>query len=403
MTVLVQSISDFFKLMIQGFNLSTIFPAFIFVGLIDLYILPKLPANSLFPNLQNDQMGSKIGLTIILVGVIAYLLDAANFQIIRLFEGFWFRNWFPFTYFEEQYREYVRQMVADIEMLETVIENLKNKAKQKLALYDRLITQQESPKSEQNFLQKFSKKLDFLWPRTSKPSSSGTSGPEMNLQITQEMLDSLLHSAERLLLLADELASHKKALAGEIGDRLPTDEDFVLPTPYGNVIAAAEQYPKKLFNMDTIVLWPYLVPTLTKNGYAQYVVREKSMMDFLINLAFILGVFGFLLAIVEMAFTGLSWILFQQQIIVWGSVLFLYFLSVWGAGGWASSVSIAFVLFRDDLRKALRLRQVNSYDEEVQLWENASSFLRSKDSPESRAKWGRMIYDLSSYQSLDES
>ena len=96
MSVLVQNLGDFLKLLVQAFNLSSTFPALIFVILAQLYVLPLLPKDSLLGLL--DEMWNtttKTGGTIVVTALIAYLLDAANLWVIRLFEGYWLMDKWP--------------------------------------------------------------------------------------------------------------------------------------------------------------------------------------------------------------------------------------------------------------------------------------------------------------------
>ena len=97
MSILVQNLSDLLKLLIQSFNLSSTFPALIFVILVQLYIVPLLPEKSPLHLLQSWCDVGSIGAAIILVALISYLLTVVNRPLIRFFEGYWLQNQWPFN------------------------------------------------------------------------------------------------------------------------------------------------------------------------------------------------------------------------------------------------------------------------------------------------------------------
>lgn len=340
MTTLVKSLGDFLNLLVQAFNLSSIFPAFVFVILLQLYVLPVLPEDSPLYLVETMDISAQTGVTVILVVLLAYLLDAANMNIIRLLEGYYFSDQFPFDVFRKHNQDHVEQTVTQIRQLESWIDMLTEQAER-----------------------------------------------EHNLKRRKEQL-----------LLADQLADHHDRLLRQITDKYPEDTEYVLATPFGNVIAAAEQYPRKAFGMDAIVLWPFLRPILTEKNYAQFVVREKAVMDFLVNLTVVLAIFGGLFGLVEWFFTGFSWLLVGKLTLIALACCITFLLSVQGAASWGVTIRTSFVVFRDDLRQALRLRKVRFYKDERELWETASDFFRGESSDEEQIELGQAIFDASSYR-----
>lgn len=335
MTTLVQNLSDFLKVLIQAFNFSSTFPALVFVILSRLYLLPSLPeSSSLRVDIRWDD-GTLTIVSILLVALIAYFLDAANLAIIRFFEGYWFKNQFPFDECRKRHQEFVRRTQKRVRNLESVV--------------DALI-----------------------------------------VQATQQQ-------KEELLDLAREIVAHKRDIISQVADKYPDDPAYILPSPFGNVIAAAEQYPRKVLGMDTVALWPFLVPTLTRKNYAQFILREQAVMSFLVNTTVILALFGFLLGITEWLLYGWSWVLAGKLALVAVCCAVTFLLSIQGAAGWGATMRTAFVLFREDLRSELHLRRPSDYEDERLLWEMASNFLRAQSSLEKQVKWGRAIFNASSY------
>ena len=335
MSVLVKNLGDFLKLLVQAFNLSSIFPALIFVILVQLYVLPLLSQDSLLGIDKMWDATTKTGIHIILVVFIAYLLDAANLQIIGIFEGYGLSHLFPLNWLQKRNRDFVSRTWARIRELEWLIDRLTDQGKQ------------------------------------------------------QERID--------LLDLAEKLLTHKRELIKEV-EKFPEDPEYVLPTPFGNVIAVAEQYPRKIFGMDSVVLWPFLIPTLTKKNYAQFIVREKAVMDFLVNITVVLAGFGCLLGIVEWWVNGLSGALIVKLSLVALSCILTFVLSIQGAATWGDTIRAAFVIFREDLRQTLRLRKPQDYEDERSLWETTSNFFRAQGSQNDQKRWGHAIFDEASYE-----
>lgn len=335
MPVLMQSLGDFFKLTIEAFSLSSIFPSIIFVMLLRQCIFPLFQDGpALLLGASGDETLSFF-LTAIFVALVAYLLDAANMQIIRLFEGYWFQDQFPFNLVQRLNQNYVSTTVGAIRQLEELIEALDKQGEQE---------------------------------------------DEPDLQ-----------------LCALYLARYKTRLVKTIDRKYPEDPDRVLASPFGNVICAAEQYPEKVFGMDSIVLWPFLVPTLTDKSYAPYVVRSKATVDFLVNLTTVIGLFGLILGFSEIAVNGYTPALAPKLLAVFVSCTITFLLSVQGAAGWGSTIRTAFVLFRHDLRQSLGLRCPKSYKDERRLWKEASHFFRAQRTEVEQQRWGSHIYDRSSY------
>lgn len=338
MSALVQNLGDFLKLVIQAFNFSSSFPSGVFVTLVYLYLLPLLsPTSPLRIDLIEDPF-LRGGLLLVQVALIAYFLDAANLPLIRLFEGYPIRGQYPFNRWEHRNRAFVKYTVDKLRELEKII--------------GRLTAQAEH---------------DEHW--------------------------------EKLLNLAEKLDDHRDRLSSQIAYRFPEETRFVLPTAIGNIVSAAECYPSKVFGMDAVTLWPFLSPILTREQFAPFVLREKAMMDFFLNLTVMLGGFGLLFGLGAWWVEGWSLELIVVLLLVGIASATTFGLSLYAAANWGTTIRAAFVLFREQLRQILRLRQPHYYEDERQLWQTASNFLRAKKAPETQLAWGRDIFDQSSYLS----
>lgn len=159
----------------------------------------------------------------------------------------------------------------------------------------------------------------------------------------------------------------------------------ILPTRLGNVIACAEQYPSVLYDIDSVALWPYLVPFLQKSGYVTFVASEKSLLDFLLNMSVITLVFGaewlytdFLFAptVSDLRFWG---VMVLKAIVVCFTAYLFYVFAIQGALAWGHTVRVAFALHKDALREHLGLKPFKNEVDERARWKYVGYFFRDQD------------------------
>lgn len=318
MAVVVKSFSEFLNLLVSSFNLSTIFPSTVFVIAVRAFVLP-----SFFGNRTNFDLseiaGSETGLLLLAIAVIAYFLDASNYKLTRILEGYSLVMRFPFKLVFEPYwkaqKSYVEKTIKDIRKLDSAIEGL-------------LI----------------------------------------------EIETASLSRKKELKSLVDQATGLRNELSMRIANKYPTKSADILPTPFGNVIRSAEEYPRRLLGMDAVVLWPFLVPTLVEKGYGQFVARQKAMLDFLINTLALTFLFSLLLFCGDLISSEINGIAVFRSIVLAPFCFVLYYIAIQAAIGWGETIRTAFVLHRDDLRNTLGLRHPSSLTEEIGLWEKTSQF-----------------------------
>ncbi len=332
MGAFVKKVSDLLSLLIQQFRLAAFVPAAILVIANVVFVLPlaqQAPFLSKWIN-SFDPLPEGSDLTVMVMGtiVVGYTLAALNIPIIRFFEGYSLLGW-PGSIL---YRSQVR-----------VFRYLKQKARE------------------------YEKKAEELGRLASERNNS----------------DLLVH------------ARYYQLLAKIVQQRLlweyPGEEEWrLLPTRLGNVIAAAEAFPNKLYRLDAVALWPYLVPILVQRGFTALMEKEKSVMDFLLNMSVISIVLGGELGILTFFRPGysLAWLRGLYLFALFGLVGFVFYLfSIPGAMGWGLSFRAAFVLYKDELRRVLGLVSPKDYYDELWLWQQVSKFYRDKDS------WaGRLVF-----------
>lgn len=166
----------------------------------------------------------------------------------------------------------------------------------------------------------------------------------------------------------------------------PSKEALFLPTRIGNVIKSFEEYPKTRYGMDTIALWSRLVPVLKDKEFLDYVLQEKSVFDFLLNMCLVTSILG-----IELAYRSIylhQWIAIPLiSGLTYLILRILYEGTYIAARQWGTVVRVAFDLYRHDLAKWLSLRPASTFQEEWDRWDAISHFF---------------LYHKPSYRSFDE-
>lgn len=321
-----KTLSDLVTFLAQSFKLSAIVPAFIFLFLHDILIVPYLPAISPINNYQNLDLTSKyIG---ILVGalLLGYSLSIMNIPLIQLYEGYpWRSTWYG--------RLLVKVKIYKRKQFESLIN-----------LYHEMDEQ----------IDEIDKQLEQL----------GTFDEQRN------------ELGRKSATFRNILIKERPLVEQVLRDYFPPEDSLVLPTSMGNVMAAFESYPWIRYQIDAVALWPRIVPILTNNKFAAFVEREKAGLDFVLNFSILFFVLS-----IENCFIGL---LYSQDpitpLILSGVLLILsllfYKISILGAGNWGMTVRVAFDLYRYELLQSLYLKMPDSFDREKQIWSSVSAFLR---------------------------
>jgi len=321
-SAVIATLSDVVGFLAQSFKLAAVFPAFIFTLLNEFLILPHLPKKGIVAELVNLNLSSKFVIAVVVALLLGYTLTIVNIPLIRLFEGYPFRDtWYG--------RRLTRLQQARLQVLRMEIAGLE----EEIARLKEEATHYEVGKLEREALY------------------------------------------QRRKALEEKLKAERPLYEQQIRDYFPA-MTALLPTTLGNTIAAFEEYPSTRYGIDAVVLWPRLLPTLTKENYAVYVEREKAGLDFVLNLCSL-----FLFLGLEVVYVGL---IFSQNYVDWlvgaGFVAFLalvfYKTAVVGAYSWGTTVRVAFDLYRYHLLRALYGHPPDEFPAEIGAWKRISQFLR---------------------------
>ena len=316
MNAILSGFSEVIAFLLQSFRLAFVVPAFIFLGLNAFFILPALPptkySEQFFHLKPTDQLLLIAGASFLF----SYFLSILNLWIIRLFEGYHWRDTGIGKYLVAR-KQAEKQWWMDL-----LLERVK-----------KVLSMQDLPMKD---------------PRR------------------QQSADDL-----------EEIESVIEPLVNQIlQERYPVTQQPFLPTSLGNAIAAFEDYPRARYGIDAVLLWPRFLPTLTNKKFAPYIQRSKDQFDFLINLCFLLLLFSLESLCVGLALAEdwSLWVISTGIAIL--TAIAMYKLALLGVYAWGTSVRVAFDLYRYDLLESLSGITPNSLDEEKEIWLTISRFLK---------------------------
>jgi hypothetical protein len=166
-----------------------------------------------------------------------------------------------------------------------------------------------------------------------------------------------------------ELEVWRSRLGQRVKNEYPGPE-LVLPTRLGNVMRSFEEYPRNVYGISTVSVWPRLVGVLNKESLA-LLDDTKASFDFMINASFLSGALsGSILAAGLVVPARIHWTAWLVQVAVTAGASWLFYLgSVNAAAAWGGQVKSAFDLFRWDLLKKLGYTHVpEDAEAERDLW-----------------------------------
>jgi hypothetical protein len=161
---------------------------------------------------------------------------------------------------------------------------------------------------------------------------------------------------------------------------------YVLPTRLGNAIRSFEEYPRKVYGISGVTVWPRLVGVMDKD-YAATLDEAKATFDFMINASFLSGVLSasIMMAglLVPARIDPWPWI---AEIVIAAIAAFLFYRgSIGAAVAWGAQVSSAFDLFRWNLLKKLGYERASmSPVQEMELWKEISTRMLYRNPPRKR-------------------
>lgn len=149
--------------------------------------------------------------------------------------------------------------------------------------------------------------------------------------------------------------------------RLPS----VKATTLGNVIQAYNYYPFKRYKIEPDIFWPRLRKVITPE-YLSQVQESRILLDFLLTMATLSGLYGLLALIVGPWLWFSLWLWLTLAGIAFATSYFFYKLSIRAAFELGEMVRSCFDLFRLDLMSALHRPLPATLAAEQAQWDELS-------------------------------
>jgi len=131
-------------------------------------------------------------------------------------------------------------------------------------------------------------------------------------------------------------------------ENFPDEEDWILPTKFGNVFRSLEVYSRVVYGIDAIPAWPRLQAVLPEQ-FKKQLGEAKSLMDFFVNLMVGGGIISLLYLVIAVWTWRLpsAWVPLLAIAVSTGS----YWAALVEVGQYGTHVKSAFDLYRGELAK----------------------------------------------------
>ncbi len=162
-----------------------------------------------------------------------------------------------------------------------------------------------------------------------------------------------------------KLRTRRNLLMRQLAEEFPDKEEYLLSTPFGNVLRSFEIYPRFMYGLEAIEGWGRLLAVIPKD-YLELIDAAKAQVDFWINL-------GLVFIIVQIEYISLVYI-FGNPLNLW-IVLLLVVLgtiaplrATSSAREWGDFVKSAFDIYRFALLESLGVDTPKTRKAEKELW-----------------------------------
>lgn len=160
--------------------------------------------------------------------------------------------------------------------------------------------------------------------------------------------------------------TRRNEIMRQLAEEFPDKEEYLLPTPFGNVLRSFEIYPRVMYGLEAIDGWGRLLAVVPKD-YTELIDSAKSQVDFWINMAVVL-------VLLQIEYIGLAYIFNQGVLNSWLVILLLVLGTIppiratSAAREWGDLIKAAFDMFSPKMREALGFDVPADRDEEKVQW-----------------------------------
>lgn len=168
----------------------------------------------------------------------------------------------------------------------------------------------------------------------------------------------------------------------------PDDVQFVLPTKFGNIMRAAEVYPRVIYEIESIQMWNRL-QLLLPNRVKDQVKDSRSMLDLVVNLLFLASLILIVYSVLALFYGSLP--IFIVPVVAVLTIVLSWIYLPATAVQWGETIKSTFDLYRGLLARNLGLALPKEPSEEVAMWDQVSRMMqyRSREAFLAVAKYRR--------------
>lgn len=159
--------------------------------------------------------------------------------------------------------------------------------------------------------------------------------------------------------------TRRNQLMRELAEEFPDQAEYLLPTPFGNVLRSFEIYPRVMYGFEAIDGWGRLLAVIPKD-YLEIIDAARAQVDFWINM-------GLVLILLQIEYVSLASI-FGNPLNWWIILLFIVLGTIAplratsSAREWGDFVKSAFDIYRFKLLDSLGMEVPKSREEERKVW-----------------------------------
>jgi len=168
----------------------------------------------------------------------------------------------------------------------------------------------------------------------------------------------------------------KTRLLEQAARRFPGTEDLVLPTSFGNVVRAFEDYPRIMYGYESIDGWNRLYTVLPKD-YREVMNSARALTDFWVNLWFMSLLFVAEVVAVTVWTHRLIHVFIIVLVIIFS--IWTYIMARDAVARWGEWVKAAFDVFLPELGKKLGYVVPTDREQEREFWLKLSQAMVFRD------------------------
>ena len=187
----------------------------------------------------------------------------------------------------------------------------------------------------------------------------------------QKAMDQATKAGSRLTEIE---RAERSMITRVLANDYPDQEQYVLPTSFGNVMRAYEVYPRVVYGLEGIQSWNRLVAVLP-DGFRTQIEDAKSQTDFWVNMRVVSILLLVIYAVLAWPQSHIAsfWPLIRVKHLWMAEVTTAVAVisipcATSMAREWGGLVMSAFDLYRSDLAKTLGLDLPRSIEHERQMW-----------------------------------